>query len=278
MNDYDELRERLDERDVLNTEENHHYNMDDPVVEKLYDRVDDRVEGTVTRAEKVSRKDILEAVDDNGDTLLVYEGDAKRLWGAVPDLEEEGFAYMSTTPRRINPPVIEQRSILPFYESTKEAVRSLVPEMGRSLERVKELGYEDMESFLADRQEEGSSLAVGIETTEIPELYEDVEKEQIYDALKDEISEGSFDQVVFVKEDLDTRGAKRSLQRDNPAPWKAFLHHAGQEGLDVGLAELSHGNYGEMPEPVLKEFKAKRIRERAAQMAAEQDEAETYST
>lgn len=277
MNDYDELRETLDERDVLNTEQNHHYNMEDPVVEKLYDKVDDRVEGRVTRAEKVSRKDILDAVDDSGDTLLVYEGDAKRLWGAVPDLEEEGFAYVSTTPRRINPPVIEQRSILPFYESTKEAVGSLVPEMGRSLERVKEMGYDDMESFLADRQEEGSSLAVGIETTEIPELYEDVEKEQIYDALKEEISDGSFEQVVFVKEDLDTKGAKRSLQRDNPAPWKAFLHHASQEGLDVGLAELSHGNYGEMPEKVLKEFEAERMRERAEQMAA-QEQAETYGS
>ncbi len=277
MGDYDELRAKLDERDVLNTEQNHHYNMEDPVVEKLYDKVEDRVEGQVTRAEKVSRTDITEAVDDSGDTLLVYEGDAKRFWGAVPDLEEDGFAYISTTPRRINPPVIEERSLLPFYESTKEAVGSLVPEMGRSLERVKEMGYDDMESFLADREDRGSRLAIGIETTEIPELYEDGEKEQIYDALKDEITEGTFEEVVFVKEGLDTKGAKRSLQRDNTAPWKAFLHHASQEGLDVGLAELSHGNYGEMPEKVLKEFKAKRMRERAEQMAArEQDQ--TYGS
>lgn len=276
MPDYDELRETLAERDVLNTAENHHYNMDDPVVEELYGKVKERVDGRRTRAEKVSADDILDAVGDREDTLLVYEGDAKRFWGAVPRLEEEGFAYLSTTPRRMNPPLIEERSLLPWYESTKDAVGGLVPEIGRSLERVKELDYPDMEAFFEDREETGDSLAVGIERTEIPELYTDTEKERIYDALKEEVSDGTFDRVVFVKENVDMKGARRSLQRDTAAPWKAFLQHASQEGLDVGLAELSHGSYGEMSEKVLNEFAARRMRKRAAQMVTDEQSDESY--
>ncbi|MDY6771076.1 MAG: hypothetical protein SV186_03910 [Candidatus Nanohaloarchaea archaeon] len=275
MADYDALLDDLEERDVHNTGETHLFDMEDETVDKLYDKVQTKAEPAVNREQKVSKKDILSAVEQaEGSTLLVYDGDAKRLWGAVPELEDEhDFAYAAATPERADLETLAERSILPWHETEREALPTMIREMGAAFSRVKDLGYDDLESFYEDRRQDGDNLAVGIEKTEVSELYGREDDQAIYDALRDEIDRGSFDSVVYVKENMDTTQAKRSLRRDGDQPWKGFLRHANQQGCSVDLVELSHGNYGELRDEVKQHLQMERMQELAEQAAAQEQAA-----
>jgi hypothetical protein len=234
------LIEYLREEDLLNESETHLYDLDNEDVHTSYEELKQTATPESARRDEQSNSDIISEVDQNtshyDNPLVVVEGAARHIWGAVPELEKNNFEYISTTAERLNPENVQENEIL--ADSHSEALEKIESQMARDLGVVKSMGYNDLEEFLADR-ESGDNPVVGVEETGLHGMYTGDTTQGIYDALTALVDTQEHDSVLYIGEGLHTENVQSGLEEERtPLPRDQFLTYAHQSGIDVRIGRF----------------------------------------
>ncbi len=154
---------------------------------------------------------VLNHVSKYGDNaLIVIEGAAPHIWGAIPMLEKEaGCKY-------IQAPTLA----LALNKGLGDAIGKVDPErlavqMTRDLGVVKYLGARDIEHFINERNAgtQNRNLIIGMEETGLHGLYTTEHAAGPYEDIIKYVREYSPKSVLYIHEDLNVENIKSGLNR-----------------------------------------------------------------
>jgi hypothetical protein len=191
--------------------------------------------------------------------LVVISGSATHIYGAIPHLEKtSSIRYISATPIKLSIAAV-QRDGASMDKSEGKAFSDIKVQMGRDIGVTKTLGYNDIQSFLADREKArgAKNVIVGVEETGLHTVYNRgswEDKAAIYTALKAFVAQVKPTSVLYIEESLDVPekqtdyaepGMKRFLDGEKwqkkefglpRRPWDDFLIDTKNKGIPVAFA------------------------------------------
>jgi hypothetical protein len=234
------LVEYLRQEDLLNVGEKHLYDLEDEDVKSSYEQLRQTAEPETIRRDNQSNSDIISEVKQHTsqyeNPLVVVEGAGRHIWGAVPELERNGFGYISTTAERLNPENVQENEVL--VDSRSEALENIERQMERDLGVVKSMGYEGLEEFLSDR-ESGNNTVIGVEETGLHGMYTGDTTQEIYDSLTALADTQEYDSILYIGEDLNTESIQSGIEDGRTSlPRDQFLSTAHQSGINIRVGRF----------------------------------------
>jgi len=234
-------------------------NSDNP----LFDLSDERVRSvyqmlqTNTGAEAISRDttswdEIKECVEGHvsqyGDgALVIVSGAAPHIWGAIPYLEQQvGARYISATSHKLGIKLVANGdTMVKSNEGIKEkgeqeALNSIQVQIRRDLGVARNLGYDTIEAYLADRSNVQTlrNVIFGAEETGLHHLYSGERNKQLYDVLLDFVKEAKPKSILYISEDLNVQVIRSDFETRKPEfmerlPRDKIFNYAKNQGIPV---------------------------------------------
>lgn len=241
-------------------------NSDNP----LFDFSDERVRSvyqrlqTDTKAEAISRDttswdEIKECVEGHvsryGDgALVIVSGAAPHIWGAIPYLEQQvGARYISATSHKLGINLVaNEDTMIKFDKGTKEdkeqkALDAIQVQMKRDLSVARNLGYDTIEAYIADRSkvQNPRNVIFGAEETGLHTLYFGEREEQLYANLLDFFKNANVKSALYIGEDLHVENSRKSFQEGKPEfmgklPRDKIFDYAKSQGIPVEFGAFGH--------------------------------------
>ncbi len=224
------LKKELQEGGFSNSD-NPLFDLSDERVRSIYQRLQ-----TDTKAEAISRDttswDKIERcveshISQHGDgTLVIISGAAPHIWGAIPYLEQKvGARYISATSHKLGiDSVANEANMIIFDKGTKEdkekkALDSIQVQMKRALGVARNLGYDTIEAYIADRGnvQNPRNVIFGAEETGFHGLYFGERAEQLYRVLLDFVKETKPKSILYIREELIVENTRRYFEEGKPS-------------------------------------------------------------
>ncbi|MGD9276822.1 MAG: hypothetical protein PVJ67_06650 [Candidatus Pacearchaeota archaeon] len=252
------LERELQERGFSNSD-NPLFNLSDDRVNSVYQRLQ-----TDTKAEAISRDttswdEIKECVESHvsqyGDgALVIVSGAAPHIWGAIPYLEQRvGARYISATSHKLGIDLVaNEDTMIKFDKGTKEdkeqkALDAIQVQMKRDLGVARNLGYDTIEAYLADREkvQNPRNVIFGAEETGLHTLYFGERDEQLHKVLLDFVNEAKPKSILYIHEDLNVEGMRRDFENGKPEfmgrlPRDEIFDYAKSQGIPVEFGAFGH--------------------------------------
>ena len=241
-------------------------NLDNP----LFDLLDERVKSvyqrlqTDTKPKAISRdttswneiKEWVEAqVSQYGDgALVIISGAAPHIWGAIPYLEQGvGARYISATSHKLGIDLVANEDLMiKFDKGTKidkeqKALDAIQVQMKRDLGVARNLGYDTIEAYIADRNnvQNPRNVIFGAEETGLHTLYFGDRGEQLYANLLDFFKSANVKSVLYIGEDLQVENMRRSFREGKlefmgKLPRDKIFDYAKSQGIPVEFGAFGH--------------------------------------
>lgn len=235
-------------------------NSDNP----LFDLSDERVNSvyqmlqTDTKAEAISRDttswdEIKECVEGHvsryGDgALVIISGAAPHIWGAIPYLEQRvGAKYISATSHKLVIDLVANEDTMIKLDKEQKALDSIQFQMKRDLGVARNLGYDIIEDYIADRcnVQNPRNVIFGAEETGLHRLYFGEREEQLYANLLDFFENANVKSVLYIGEDLHVENSRKSFQDGKPEfmeklPRDKIFDYAKSQGIPVEFGAFGH--------------------------------------
>ncbi|MBI4677309.1 MAG: hypothetical protein HY748_06975 [Elusimicrobia bacterium] len=231
------------------------YDLKDPTVKRQHDDAILKTPAHSSIRDKAGWKDIKAAVarhvaKHGPGTLIVLMGAGVHMYGAVPELEKTaGVRYVSATPLKLKFADIQNpgRKL-----AGSEAMFLLRNQIDMSIGAVKELGYKNLQSFLAARSlvKKPANIMVGVEETGLHHLYDRFdrfEKSLLFGILEIYVAQARPTSILCLVESWEGEGAPaifsdermarflRNKDRSEGDPWEDFIIASKQLGIPVYL-------------------------------------------
>ncbi|MBI5623796.1 MAG: hypothetical protein HY924_08465 [Elusimicrobia bacterium] len=236
------------------------YDLRDSAVRREYDAAVLKAPAHSGIRDKASWEDIKAVVTKHvakhgQGALIVAMGAGTHMYGAVPELEKTaGIRYISATPLKLKVSDIQ----IPGRELIgSEDILLLRTQIDMSIGVVKELGYRDLQSFLAARSlvKNPANIMIGVEETGLHHLYDrgdQIEKRVLFGILMNYLANTRPATVLCIGESWDAeeeaarfsdKGMPRFYAREQRilrrglgpgrTPWADLIITAKQMGIPV---------------------------------------------
>lgn len=240
------------------------FDLKDPRIMDAYDQAVKRTSPHAIFRDTSSWEEIEGAVSEHlkkhgPGALVVIAGAAPHIYGAIPRLENaESVRYISATPIKVSIADF-QRDRGSSKVSEAEALEDIKIQLSRTIGVLKTIGYDDIQSFLADRAKirGAKNTIVGVEEIGFHSVYSRglwEDKVAVYDALKEFVERAKPTSVLYLEEALDVAekqadfaepGMKRFFKNERwqkkelgfpRRPWDDFLIDAKNKGVPLAFA------------------------------------------
>ena len=235
------------------------YDLSNPTVRQIYQNQLKTAKPAIQRRDETSWREIKNAVDSHiknypENSLIIIDGGATHLWGAVPDLVQDYRAgYISASSVKINPEILKTYyAQLREKPSDKEIYQKIETQIQRDVEVIKSLGFESLEDFVqAQKKSSGiHHLIIGIEQTGMHAVYLDYNA-ALFILLENLLKEQKPSSILFIGEDLRTETVREGLLSNFSGrallPRDKFLLAAKQRNIPIRLGAFGIENQRSMP-------------------------------
>lgn len=264
----------------------------DQRVREAYEQAVKKSSPHATLRDTSSWKEIEAAVADHLNiygpgALILVVGDPVRIYGAIPPLENKyRVRYISARPFALTMTDVRKSRKLYFQDSSDAGASSeLKQRVERTVGVLKAVGYQDFQSFLADRGKKANpaNLVVGVEQVGGASAYlrrgsfKSKENMALAQAIGDAIARARPSSVLLINENFDARkftvdyaetDMKKFAEREkhelddsvrfyrydfSMEPWQVPLRRAKALGIPLAFESFADRNNGTEDEPLAEE-------------------------
>jgi len=218
------------------------FNLSDPKTKSAYETLLITAQANVNRRDTSSWMEITNAVQEHlkkygPGALIIIEGAATHIWGAVPQLEKEGCRYIGSP----FPSIDAQTK----FVGEKIGTEGITVQIRRAVGVVKYLGFGSIEDFIMDRRklQNPSNVIVSLEESGLHGIRTDENEVQIYKTLKKYLLDHEPSSVLYIGEDLKADEMRKDTDKyrttgdmyHSDMPRNKFLMVAIDQKIEVGF-------------------------------------------
>lgn len=223
------------------------FDLQDPVVEEAYKEALANQPSNAISRDITSWAEIESAVSAHlranpGPALIIVEGAAQHIWGALPALEaNQQVRYVSSTVLKLTAEKVRAGEIFKDKKTDLAVQETLKVQLRRTVGVAKYLGYGSLEEFVEDRQRRTGSnhLMIGLEETGLHHLYAGDVSSPVYALLSNLLDQYKPASVLYIHENLYVENMQKSFANGFPGqklPRDEFLLKAKAGGVKVDFA------------------------------------------
>jgi len=247
-----ELLERELKKEGFSNLVNPLYNLSDERVKSVYQNLQKYVKPKAILRDINSWYEIRNCVEAHiqkyGDkALIIIDGAAPHIWGAIPYLEKKvGARYISATAYKLSIDLLIGEDYTKNDRETKErkALDEIQIQMERDLGVVRNLGYNTIEDYIADRNniQNPRNIIFGAEELAPHIIYCGRRKDELYTILLDFLKNIDVTSILYIEEDLHVNNIRMDFENNRlgDIPQDKIFKHAKYQGIPIEFGAFGH--------------------------------------